>query len=93
MSAAGGAAAAVAAIAQAISASGVLVKLEPGEFNQMLDLVRDPLIVCSQAGVFRTSYSYLTSYKGLAFYTRSKTPLPLPHDAEVVSARKVWMPA
>ena len=93
MSAAGGAAAAAAAMAQAIRASGVLVRLEPAEFNKMLGLVRDPLIVCAEGGVFTTSYAYLMSYKGLAFYTKSGTPLPLPHDAEIVSARRFWMPA
>jgi hypothetical protein len=90
--AAGGAAAAAAAIAQAIKASGVLVKLDAGEFRKVLERAKDPLVVIVQGGLFAPKYQYLTSYKGLAFYTKSDTPLDLPAEAEVVTARKIWTP-
>jgi hypothetical protein len=38
-------AAAAAAIAQAIKASGVLVRVEPREFSKILNRVKDPLVV------------------------------------------------
>jgi hypothetical protein len=33
-----------------------------------------------------------TSYKGLAFFTKSNTPLDLPAGAEVVTADRIWIP-
>lgn len=88
----GGAAAAAAAIAQAIKASGVVVKLDPGEFAKLLTRVKDPLVVVSEGGFFGTSYNYLVSHKGLAFFTKSSQPLSLPPGAEVVTAERMWMP-
>ncbi len=90
--AAGGAAAAAAAIAQAIKASGVLIRLEPGEFRKVMVRVPDPLVVISEGGLFTTNYQYLMSYKGLAFFTKSKEPLDLPAGAEVVAANRIWIP-
>jgi hypothetical protein len=91
MCAAGGAAAA-AAIAQAMKASGVIVRVEPSEFERILGRQDSPLIVTAQGGVFSTNYQYLMSYKGLAFFTKSPTPLSLPSSAEVVVARTIWIP-
>lgn len=90
--AAGGAAAAAAAIAQAIKASGVLVRLAPEEFSKVLRRMDEPLVVYAEGGIFGTTYQYLTSYKGLAFYTKSGEPLPLPAGTELVTARGIWIP-
>jgi hypothetical protein len=89
--AAGGAAAA-AAIAQAIKASGVLVRMEPDEFLKILGRVEHPLVVVAKGGFFNRGYQYLTSYKGLAFLTKSPDPLMLPPRAEIVQARGIWIP-
>jgi hypothetical protein len=90
--AAGGGAAAAAAIAQAIKASGVVVRLAPEEFRKVMIRVPDPLVIIAQGGVFSTNFQYLMSYKGLAFCTKSSTPLDLPAGAEVVTAEKIWTP-
>jgi hypothetical protein len=90
MAAAG--AAAAAAIANAIKASGVLVTLSPEEFSKILNRAADPLVVTAQGGLFSTNYSYLMSYKGLAFFTKSKSPLPLPSGCEVVTASRISIP-
>jgi CRP-like cAMP-binding protein len=89
MAAAGGAAA---AIAHAIKASGVLVRLEPDEFARILARSKDPLIVSAQSRFFANKFHYLTSYKGLAFFTKSKTALQLPASAEIVAARGINIP-
>lgn len=81
-----------AAIANAVKASGVLVKLEPSEWSQLLNRVQSPLVVASEGGAFGKRYRYLTSYKGLAFYTQSREPLPLPGDAELIRAKSIWIP-
>jgi hypothetical protein len=85
-------AAAAAAIAQAIKTSGVLVRLEPGEFMKVLRRAQDPLIVIAQGGMFKPHYKYLMSYKGLAFHTKTAEPIELSADVEVIEASRFWMP-
>jgi hypothetical protein len=91
MSAAGGAAAR-AAIANAIKASGVVVNVSAEDFAAILRRTERPLVVTAEGGFFSTSYKYLTSYKGLGFYTKASVPLVLPADAEVVRARGISIP-
>jgi hypothetical protein len=87
------AATAAAAIAQAIKASGVIVQLESAEFLRILQKERGLLVVHATGGIFKTNYQYLTSYKGLAFFTKSLDPLNLPSGCEVVQAGKIWIPS
>ncbi len=89
--AAGGAAAA-AAIIQAIKASGVIVNVEPNEFLGILQRQQGPLVVHATGGFFSTNYKYLTSYKGLAFFTKAAAPLNLPSGTELVQAKSIWVP-
>ena len=86
------AAAHAAAIAQAIKASGVIVRVEPGDFLRILQREDEPLVVIARGGFFKRGWRYLTSYKGLAFFTKSPEPLPLPGRAEVVQATTIWIP-
>ncbi len=85
-------AAAAAAIANAIKASGVLVNVEQSDFLTILSKSESPLVVAASGGVFKKNYQYLTSYKGLAFYTKAETPLMLPGKAEIINARQIWIP-
>lgn len=93
---AGGAAAAgaavAAAIAKAIKASGAIVKMEPEEFIKILHRVEKPLVVNATGGFLNTQHRYLTSYKGLFFYTSSSDPLQLPGSVELIAAKKIWIP-
>jgi hypothetical protein len=89
---AGAAAGAAAAIADAIKASGAIVRLESTEFTAILSRAENPLVIYYEGGVFSTNYQYLTSYKGFAFYTKSQTPLTLPAGTELVTAKKIWIP-
>lgn len=91
-SAATGAAAAAAAIANAIKASGVLVRVEPQDFLGIVQRQAEPLVVQSTAGFFSTSYRYLTTYKGLAFHTTSATPVDLPGNVELITASAISIP-
>ena len=86
------AAGAAAVVIQAVKASGTLVRVEPDEFLGILQRQERPLVVHAEGGFFTTVYQYLTSYRGLAFYTRSPDPMSLPPDTELVLARKIWMP-
>jgi hypothetical protein len=78
--------------ANAIKASGVLVRVEPQEFVKILARANNPLVVISEGGLFSTNFRYLMSYKGLAFFTKSDDMLALPADAEVIRAREINIP-
>lgn len=91
MAAAAGAVAA-AAIANAIKASGVVVRVAPKEFQAILRRVENPLVVYSEGGLFSTKYLYLVSYKGFAFFTKSSEPMLLPSNAETIMTSKIWLP-
>ena len=93
--AAGGAAAgatAAAAIANAIKASGAIVKMEPDQFSRIINRDDRPLVVVARGGWLNRKYRYLAGYKGLMFYAESDQPLQLSGRVEVVSAKKIWIP-
>ena len=92
---AGGAAAAAraAAIARAIKASGAIVSVEPDDFLSIVSKGDKPLVVMAMGGFVKKNYQYLTSYKGLAFFTKSPVPISLPGDIELVTADKIWIPS
>jgi hypothetical protein len=81
-----------AAIANAIKASGVFVRVDEAEFLAILRRTEGPLVVTAMGGVFRKHFRYLTSYKGLAFFTKSPTELVLPPRVEIVRARSIAIP-
>ena len=62
------AAAHAAAIARAIRASGVVVRVEPPDFLRVLNRQDEPIVVRAPGGFFQASWRYLTTYKGLAFF-------------------------
>lgn len=84
--------AAHAAMVRAVRASGVIVKVLPEEFLSIVRRVPEPLVVAAQTGIFGKKYQYLTSYKGLAFFAQSVTPLMLPRTVETVLAERIWIP-
>ncbi len=92
----GGAGASAAAhqavIANAIKASGAIVKMEPAEFKRIVEKSEQPLVVTSKSWLFGTKYNYLTNYRGLFFYTSSPELLTLPGKAEIIAADKIWVP-
>lgn len=73
------------AIATAIKASRILVRLDPAEFLRLLHRAEEPLIVVAPGGLFRRSWWRPTSYKGLALYTKSTNQPPLSGRAEIVN--------
>lgn len=88
-----GPAAAAAAIANAIKASGAIVRVESADFETILRKSDNPLVVCAQGGFFSTNYQYLMGYRGLIFYCKSATQLTLPMRVEVIQAKRIWIPA
>ena len=86
------AAAGAAAIANAKRASGVVVGVTPENFSKILARVERPLVIHATGGIFSTSYQYLTTYRGLAFYTKSRQPVQLPAGTELITADSIWIP-
>lgn len=86
------AAAVAVAIANAIKASGTVVRVSPTDFQAILRKVENPMIVYAEGGFFSTSYQYLVSYKGFAFFTKSSSPVPLPPGVETIVAKNIWIP-
>lgn len=93
---AGGGAAAAAAgaavIAQAIKASGAIVRVGPHDFNSILSKMDSPLVVVAESKFIKVTYRYLTAYKGLFFFTKSSSPLQFIHGVEAITAKKIWIP-
>jgi glycogen synthase len=87
-----GAAAAMAAIAQAIKASGILVRVSTEDFQKILRKVEQPLVIYAKGGLFSSNHQYLTSYKGFAFFTKSASEIILPAGTETITANKIWIP-
>jgi len=95
--AAGGASAAAGvaaqrAIANASKASGVIVRVTAEDFRSIAGKSERPLVVVARGGLIKKTYRYLTSYKGLAFYTEADNEITLPSKSEVVTAEKIWIP-
>ena len=88
----GGAAAHAAIIANAIKASGAIVRVAPEAFATLVRKADKPLIVYTQSGLFSTSHQYLMGYKGLVFYTKTREQIDLPKAAEIIVADKIWLP-
>ena len=89
-----GAAAAAAAVINAIKAMGVVVRVEPQDFLRIVQAVPDALVVHCAQSFLGTRHHYLVSYKGFAFYTKTRgDELRLPPSVEIISARRIWVPA
>jgi hypothetical protein len=88
-----GAAVAAEHIAQAIRASGAIVRVEPDDFLKILARSEAVLVISAPGGFLSGGHDYLTSYKGIAFFTNSPKPLNLPPGAEIVTAQKIWIPS
>jgi hypothetical protein len=82
---------AVAAIAEALKAMGPIVCVEPQDFLGILEKAEKALVVHSPSG-FMTKYKYLTSYKGLTFFTKSQEALLIPGSVEMITAKKIVVP-
>lgn len=89
---AGAGAAAAAAIAQAIKASGAIIRVETQAFETILGRADKSVVVMAKGGFFKKNYQYLTSYRGLIFHTETAQPLSLPSSCELIFAQKIWIP-
>ena len=80
------------AMMNAIKASGAIIHVEPNDFMDILARAEAPLVVFAPARWFAKN-RYMTSYKGLFFYTQTETPLMLSTQIELIQAKKIWIPS
>lgn len=67
-----------------------VVIVDPPEFLSILVWSDAPLVATARVVHHGTYvYQYLTSYKGLAFYTEAGDELPLSEHVDVVVARRI----
>ena len=85
-------AAAASLIAQAIKASGAIIRVEPGDFRQILNKAEHPLVIKAKGGFFKPIYRYLTAYRGFIFVTGSKEEMTFPSEIEFIVAKEIWIP-
>lgn len=77
---------------QAMRAIGAVVQIAGKDFEALLARIERPVVVVGRAGFFRNRYTFLTSHGGFIFAARSEQMLTIPRGAEVVRAKKVWLP-
>ena len=85
-------AAIAAAIANAVKASGAIVRVRPEDFANIFRRVEKPLVIYSKGGLFTTKHQYLISYKGFVFYTKTSEEIVFPKSVEVIVAESIWIP-
>lgn len=78
---------------QALRSFGIITHVSPEVLLEILNKQEKPLILESLGGfIFRKHYRYLTSYKGLAFFTKSHNPIAIPKTAEVINVKYLNIP-
>ena len=77
--------------ARAMRAFGMLVRVNPEDFMTILSKNEKPLVVFTEKKFIVSSYHYLTSYKGFIFYTKTKSPMQLTSNVELIQAKSMWV--
>lgn len=76
----------------ALKMNGVFVKLERFDFQNLLNRNENLAVVVYQSNFFGTTFTYVTSHKGLAFFCKTKEPLSLPSKHEIFTAASIALP-
>lgn len=79
-------------IQQGQKMNGVFVKIEPKDFQDMLNKQEGLMVIMTKTGIFTDVYIYLTSYKGFVFYCKSEKQLTLPNKHEMMHSKQVTLP-
>jgi len=85
------------AIINASKVSGAIVRVDARTFRALVqrsdtEWIANPVVIASTCGIFSTRYRYLMNFKGFFFFTESPNSLSFPREAEVVNAKKIWIP-
>lgn len=76
----------------ALKMNGVFVKLERYDFQNLLNRNDNLAVVVYQNNFFGTTFTYVTSHKGLAFFCKTKEQLSIPGKHEIFNAASLALP-
>lgn len=76
----------------ALKMSGVFVKLDRSDFQNLLNRNENLAVVVYESNFFGTKFTYITSHKGLAFFCKTKEALSVPGRHEVFNAKSITLP-
>ncbi len=76
-------------VANADSATGPIITMEPEEFDKVIQKLQDLLVIYAKGGFMQAKYKYLFSHKGLYFFTKSNEPLSFPSSTQFIFAKKI----
>lgn len=93
VNAAAGPAVQQAIVTQATRGTVVIVRLDGNESLSVVQHAEAPVAVTATCGTFSTKHQDLTGYNGVAFCTKTDTPLPFPQRCELVQATGIWISA
>ncbi len=79
-------------IANAIKATGGIVKVDAETFGSILARSEKPVVVTAPGGFLGRGYKYIMCYGGLYFYCTSKEEIQIPGAAEIIRAKTIWIP-
>lgn len=77
---------------RAIRAAASIVEVAPKDFLAIVARAEKPLVISSRGGILRRRFSYVVSFRGLTFVTRSRERLALPEGTDVIAAVRMWLP-
>ncbi len=80
-------------IMEAKKAMGSIIHIENKDFLDLVKKEENPLVVFHHGGVLRKVYSYLFSWQGYIFVTKSQKKLSLPGKTQVIKAKKLELPS
>jgi len=80
------------AIANAVKASGPIVRVDPKTFVHLAEQAKVEVVVIAQGGLFKAHWKHLCPYRGLFLFTKSDAPLRLPTNVELIHAKSIWVP-
>lgn len=77
---------------QALKMNGAFIKLTPEDFQNLLNRNENLAVAVSKASFFKTTYTYVTSHKGLIFYCKHNEQLSIPSKHETINTSSISLP-
>jgi hypothetical protein len=76
----------------ALRMNGAFVKLTPEDFQNLLNRNEGLAVVTTSTTFFGTTFTYVTSHKGLIFFCKTKSQLSVSTKHETILAQTVALP-
>lgn len=73
-------------------AVGPIVFLDAAGFLDVVQKQNDLIVITADPTALLRKYRYITSYKGITFFTQTKEKITLPSNAYVISVEHLHMP-